>query len=267
MNLNFIKKNDGELSIVFVHGNSLSMKNFVNQFEDARFDDFQIIAVDLPGHGNSYFSKNPETDYRIEELSNSLCEFVNNEMNNDVVLVGSSMGGNIVIEATQKINNLKAMVLFGTSPVSSSTDIAAGFMPTEAISYAFNRDISESQLNDMCRANLGENYEYDNLLKDDIRKTDKNFREFLGASAAKGEFKDEKKIVNELDLPIAIIHGEKDQIANVGYLNKLKIPTLWREEIQIIKNAPHLIHLTNPKEFNSLLHQFINDLNKNHNGK
>ena len=81
MNLNFIKKNDGKLSIVFVHGNSLSMKNFVNQFNDMRFDEFELVAVDLPGHGNSYFSKNPETDYRIEELSNSLVKFVNNEIN------------------------------------------------------------------------------------------------------------------------------------------------------------------------------------------
>ncbi len=250
------------ISIVFIHGNSLSLNSFVNQFNDPLLNKYNLYAVDLPGHGNSLTTTELGTTYSVNLLAESVAQFVNENIETPIILAGNSMGGNVAVEAAPKINNLKAMVLFGSSPVSSPEDIPAGFMQTEAIAYAFKNDISDDQLNDMCRANVGDNYEFDDLLKKDIRRTDKLFRESLGGSAAKGEIADEKRIVEELDVPLAIIHGENDNIANYEYIKKLKAPTLWRGEIQVIKNAPHLVHLTNPKEFNELLIHFLHDLNE-----
>jgi pimeloyl-ACP methyl ester carboxylesterase len=40
-------------AIIFIHGNNLSKDVFNYQFEDPSLNRFNLIAIDLPGHGNS----------------------------------------------------------------------------------------------------------------------------------------------------------------------------------------------------------------------
>jgi len=244
-------------ALIFIHGNSLSSKSFEKQLNSPILRKFNITAIDLPGHGNSMRADNPSREYSVSSLAQAVVEFISSKFHESVILVGHSLGGHVAIEVAAQLKILKGLVFFGTPPVSSPIDIPNGFLPTESFSYAFQDNLNEYKLNKMCRLNLGDSFEYDNMLKNDILNTDKSFRGCLGTSVGKGEFADEIMIVNELKIPVAVFHGELDQVVNIDYIKKLDIPNLWKSEIQIIKNSPHLSHYVNPNEFNTLLNKFI----------
>ena len=47
---------------------------------------------------------------------------------------------------------------------------------------------------------------------------------------------------------------------SIDYLRQLKIPSLWRGEIQLIPGAGHAPHQETPEQFAALLDQFISDI-------
>ncbi len=47
---------------------------------------------------------------------------------------------------------------------------------------------------------------------------------------------------------------------NLGYLEQLSIPTLWRGGVQLIAGAGHAAHQEAPGRFTELLDQFLSDL-------
>lgn len=96
----------------------------------------------------------------------------------------------------------------------------------------------------------------------DIRRTDGRAREYLGRSFGNLCYRDELKAVNELKVPLAIFHGEKDGCINLDYLKKLIMPTLWRGEVQVINDAGHSPQWERPESFNILLETFIENIEK-----
>ena len=59
--------------------------------------------------------------------------------------------------------------------------------------------------------------------------------------------------------PLAIFHGEQDQLLQAGYFEKLNIPTLWKGKVHLI-NSGHCPQIENPEEFNRLLAEFMEDV-------
>ena len=44
-----------------------------------------------------------------------------------------------------------------------------------------------------------------------------------------------KKLVETIDIPFAVIHGENEPFANLEYLETMKWRNLWNNKIHIIK--------------------------------
>jgi pimeloyl-ACP methyl ester carboxylesterase len=91
----------------------------------------------------------------------------------------------------------------------------------------------------------------------DIFRTDGSSRAGLLASIGEGRFADEVAITATLPRPLAILHGDGEQLVSLDYLRTLTIPALWRDEIQLIPGAGHAPHQETPDVFASLLEQFI----------
>jgi pimeloyl-ACP methyl ester carboxylesterase len=67
---------------------------------------------------------------------------------------------------------------------------------------------------------------------------------------------DNRSILNDIDIPILIIHGDSDQIVSLQlgeYLNK----NLRNSQIQIIKDAGHALPFTHFNECNALINDFL----------
>ena len=262
-NLNFVIQNEGEITILFIHGNSLSSKVYSNQFSDPLLKNYKLAAFDFPGHGESPNSTNPQDDYSIAGMASLTADFVKTNISGSVILVGYSSGGNVAIEAAPQIENLKGLVLLGTPPVGKLEDLPKAYLPgIDLEGIFFNDNLYEDKLNLFCRFCNGDVTDYDAAMKDMILKTDKTFRSTLAASVMQNKFGNEVKILEKLKVPVALLLGELDSLINLDYLRGLKIPNLYKGEVQVIKNAPHLLHYTNFTEFNKILKEFVDKITR-----
>lgn len=251
-------------AILFIHGNSQSSSIFINQLEDSILNEnFRLLAIDLPGHGRSDKPVNPEETYSIAGFGEIVKKFCDKLNLKEVLFVGSSLGGHILLEALDELN-AAGIVIFGTPPISTMADFSdALLIGLEDFSYGFAEKFSEENIEFISAAQFSPNFDKNKIpdyIKKDLKVTDSNARVTMGASLQKGDHKDEKEIIKNLKIPIAIIHGKNEIIVKKSYLTSIEAPTLWKNEVSIINNAGHAAQLENPESFNKILSDFANSL-------
>ena len=190
-----------------------------------------------------------------------LAEFAQATDTADAVIVGWSLGGNIAFEAAPALPQAAGYVVFGAPPIASAAQMGEAFLPNPAMSVAFTAAVEPEQARASAASFTapGSTLSLDEFTAD-ILRTDGEARARLFASIGEGRFADEIAIVSTLPRPVAILHGEGEQLVNLNYLQQLAIPTLWRGHVQLIPGAGHALHQEAPAEFADLLEQFIADL-------
>ncbi|MDP1725320.1 MAG: alpha/beta hydrolase [Bacteroidota bacterium] len=239
-------------TIVFIHGNSLSAKTFSEQFNGIK--NIPLLALDLPGHGLSEKALSADKTYSILGYIEVLKHVISELQLTDFILVGHSLGGHIVLEASEELDGLKGLVLFGSPPLGMPPEMDKAFLPNPAIPFLFKEQLSENEINLLCEALT--DIEHKEKIKNEIQIADGDTRSFLAASFAKGQFKNEIELIKNLSVPVAIIYGENDSLISKQYLSELTIPTLWKKEIHLIKNARHSPQMEQANEFNKLISDF-----------
>lgn len=96
----------GDVALVFIHGWSCDSRYWENQI--GFFSDrYQVITIDLAGHGNSSLDR---MDYTMQAFGEDVKAVVDQESITKVILIGHSMGGGVIAEAAllmpDKVNAL-----------------------------------------------------------------------------------------------------------------------------------------------------------------
>ncbi len=252
------QKGQGETSILFIHGNSLNGLMFQKQFNSHLSDKFKLIALDLPGHGNSSKAANPKDTYSLYGYGEVLKDLIAELNLANYYLVGHSLGGHIILDVSEDLDEaMGGVVVFGTPPLASPADMANAFHPNSVLSLAFQEQLADDEAKKL----VGE-YVMGASPEEMIQallNTDPNSRAYVGTSIGKGEIKDEVEIVKNLMKPILMIHGEEDALVNTDYINEIAIPKLWKKRVQVIANSGHSPHWEQPEEFNNLVSTFISE--------
>ena len=110
-NVNYIRygKKSGD-TLVFLHGwgqNIEMMKPVADPFSE----DFDIIIVDLPGHGES---EEPDTVYTVDDFVECIKELLDSLKVKNPILIGHSFGGKTSLLYASKYN-VKKLILFAPS--------------------------------------------------------------------------------------------------------------------------------------------------------
>ena len=95
-------------TILFIHGNSLSNEYFTKQLNSNLNNHFRLIALDLPGHGNSEKSDH----YSFPLLVEVVQEFIKKKITSNFFVVGHSLGGHIASSLLDK-----SFSIFTANPV------------------------------------------------------------------------------------------------------------------------------------------------------
>ncbi len=244
-----------EISLVFIHGNSMSAQMFKHQFEDSRLQAYRCIALDLPGHGKSENLK----QYSFIQNKTSIKNFAEKLKLKDYVIVAHSLGGHFAIQILPKLTGCIAVVLIGTPPLKSPLNMDEAFLSHPVIPLLFKNDLKDRELEVF--ANAVVSGESATLAKKEIKQTDPNFREHIMRSVQNGHLVNEVEILEQTKIAIALFVGQQDAFVNHNYLKDLNLPTLWNKRINSIKDASHTPQLENPIEFNKQLYEFIESLN------
>lgn len=244
-------------AVILIHGNSCSGLCYQRQLNSPLGEKYRLIALDLPGHGDSGRASD-QSMYSLPGYA-AVVAAAATELNvPDAVLVGWSLGGHIALEAHDRLPKAKGFVIFGTPPLAFPPAMDAAFLPNPAVNIGFKAEVTNEEAGAYAQSFFVPNSAADlHPFVADILRTDGSARAGLAASVKPDGYQDEVQIVARLTRPLAILHGESEQLVNAPYIRGLVMPTLWRKQIQIIPNAGHAPHWEQPETFNALLEDFI----------
>ncbi len=236
-------------NIVFLHGNSSSSKVFQAAIEADL--PYNMLAFDLPGHGLSEFSENIN-DYSFDNYKNvSLTQI--KQLKGDVILVGNSLGGHIVIEIAEKVPNLKGIMIMGTAPVKSPLNLEEAITPNEALSVFMTETPSDADINKAMKIGTYQK-KLNTLLVDDFQKTDGKIRTAIALDLIHERLGNEYKMFQQLHCPKMIIQGRQEPTVSALYLHELAKKS--NAELVYLEECGHYPSIEQPKQFVQLLKYF-----------
>ncbi len=249
--------------IVLVHGNSSSSQTFVKELEGPLGQRHRVIALDLPGHGESARPADPAATYCLPGYADIVVGVAQALGVEEAVFVGWSLGGHIVLEASPRLQRAAGFFIYGTPPIAFPPAMAEAFLPHPAMAASFAAELTEEQMDAYVAAFFKPGVAaLPDSFRADIRRTDGQARAGLGGSIRPDGYLDEVAVVASLKQPLAIVQGEHEQLVNVAYLHNLSAPTLWRGAVQIVSDAGHAPHWEQPDPFSSLIESFVADCTK-----
>ena len=243
------KRGSGDLAIVLVHGWSCDRSYFRHQLESLS-DRYTVVSLDLAGHGESTLGRQNST---IALFGEDVAAVVRKLDLKRVVLVGHSMGGDVVVAAARL---LKGRVV-GLIWVDDYKELGSPSSDVEIEAFAaqFRADfpgMADKVVRSLFRADA------DPKLVDGIAKDMASAPPQVGVTSIESSFKYAKEIpgaLAELKLPVIAINADNGP-TNVESLAKHGVKTV------VMPGVGHFLMLEDPKRFNVLLSSAIEDLQK-----
>jgi pimeloyl-ACP methyl ester carboxylesterase/uncharacterized protein YndB with AHSA1/START domain len=108
--LNYRHEGEGKINIIFLHGWSIDSSYWKDQI-DLLKDEYSVYAIDLPGYGDS---KADERDaWSMEEFALDIRDFMKHLQLENIILVGHSMSGGIILDVAVKSSEEEIIALIG----------------------------------------------------------------------------------------------------------------------------------------------------------
>lgn len=200
-------------TLVLVHGFGALKENWVRFATELR-EKYRIVALDLPGHGNS--AKNLSGDYRIESQVAFLARFLDQLGMAKVHLAGNSMGGAIVsMFAARYPEKAASLVLFDPAGV---FDFKAPFQ--DMLAAGVNPLIvrTETEFDYLIRFAMEKPpvipWPFSVVLAEQtIAKADIN--QYIFTQLVSSEAEEFKVLLSKVSAPTLIIWGTEDRVIDV----------------------------------------------------
>lgn len=228
---------NGEQPIIFVHGNVAS-QNWWNHIINDFAEKYRVYTVDLRGHGQS---ETPNSGYTIIQYANDLIDFIEKLELEDVILVGHSMGGAIVMQmAVLAKHNIDKVIMVNPAPVN-------GFVTPEErypliAEYTTNKELLSMSLRAVVPT-LHDQSIFEELLENAFRASHAAISNTKSLSSF--------SIVSELkdwDIPTLLLYGQMDLLVNEAMTdeNAQLIPGVIYKKFA---NVGHSLQVENPNLF------------------
>jgi pimeloyl-ACP methyl ester carboxylesterase len=173
-------------AVVLIHGNSSSSSAFSRQLEGPLGQRFRLIAVDLPGHGQSADAKDPSA-YSLPGHARAVRAALDALGIDEAYFVGWSLGGHITLEMAPDLREPRGFVIFGTPPIASREAMSEAFLPNPAMKFPFQESLDSVEASAYVAAFFRPGFaDIPPFFLDDVLRTDGRARSNLAASLVNG---------------------------------------------------------------------------------
>lgn len=243
-----------DVTLVLVHGfwgNKDTWNRVIAEWDDT----YHIIAIDLPGHGESVSKKT--LGYTITDQTERLSLFLEAKKIKQFYLLGHSMGGAIALRyAANHKNNLKALILIDSMGMQQTK--SDGVMLVEKSDKNPLYDVcTEERLDTLLNYSMHKPPYIPDIIKDALLQ-DKCARRDLEKVIYEDMYKDVNlsDVVNSIDVPTLILWGEKDRMTHVDDAALLH-RTIKGSHLVIFKETGHAPIMEDPEQIANEISKFI----------
>jgi len=252
-NIFYLKGGEGE-TVMLVHGFTADKYTWI-KFASIIVDHYQVIAVDLPGHGESTYSQN--NNYSIHSQVQYLKEIVDKLGINQMHLVGTSMGGRISLSFTHKFQNrVKSLALFN----------AAGVNAPKKSEFSKQLETGKNMFD------IHNRQDFDTLMQLSMKSppflpwpvTSVTARKYIERNPINQKIFnditeslwDSESILEEIQVPVLILWGKEDQLIDVSCVPIFE-KNLPHNSSVILENTGHCPMIEKPVETANHYLEFI----------
>lgn len=246
--------------LVMIHGAGTSKDVFAKQIGTALGEMYRIVALDLPGHGESSNAVDPTATYSFGGFA-KVVSAVLDELDIDRAAVfGWSLGGHVGIEMLATDPRVAGLMITGAPPVNRGPiGLMRGFQMHRDMLLASKERFSDDDVLRFLRLCYREN-EIPVTFVEDVRRADGAARTGVFKATMKGQDSDQKRVVEKSPVPVAVVNGEFEPVARLPYVGNLGYQNLWSGKVHVIPGAGHAPFWEKPDHFNVLLHRFMGDM-------
>lgn len=244
--------------VLLLHGNSTCKEVFRAQTESEVGRTHRLIAIDLPGHGESGNAQSAAT-YCLPGYADAISAVLDFLKVEDVILLGWSLGGHIALELLQRRAGIRGVVLTGAPPFGRGlTGMLRAFHLNPALLLATRARLDRDEIEQLARICFGRGA--DAHLTGMIARTDPKARRALFRSLLQGRGVNQRAAAEQSPVPLAVINGAREPFARLDYLESLDYGHLWDGCCHIIDDCGHAPFLEQPAAFNRLLLRYLREI-------
>jgi pimeloyl-ACP methyl ester carboxylesterase len=247
----------GGLPVLLIHGNSSCRGVFQHQLQGRLAENFRLIALDLPGHGQSSDAPDPMRSYTRSGFADAAIEVLAKLGVTEAVVFGWSLGGHIGIDMVPRFPGMRGLMISGTPPVGRN-NMAQGFVASPHSGVAGRQDLSEADIDAFVEAIFGESLEP--FLRDAVVRADGRFRKRIFEASRAGEGVDQRLTVETSPVPLAVMNGGADRLINLDYVDTVAYANLWDGRCHRLPGLGHAPFWEAPAIFNPVLERFLRDV-------
>ena len=241
--LDYTRKGSGD-TLVLVHG-FLGAKEIFNDVLDELTEKYDVIAVDLPGHGQS---KVERESYSVYDYAREVSEVLRHENISSATWLGHSLGGYIVLAALEKnIFPINKAILAYSTDVCDSEEQKEKRMSQQL-------EISKIGVKQFVDQLIGA------FFSDNAKKETIDFARNIAYQASEEGLiialesmknrSNQHNLIEQLTIPLLVVEGSLDKIVK-------PIKTTNPNILKIETNTAHLGMLEDPQSFSKAIHQFM----------
>lgn len=241
--LNYVRQGSGE-PLVLVHG-FLGSKDVFDEAAAALSKRYDVIQVELPGHGDSAVEKE---HYTVYDYADAVVEVLKHEGIDEVNWLGHSLGGYITLAALETKRFPIKRAILAYSSASPDNDEAKAKRDKQAA------DIRENGVDAYVDGSIA------NFLAPNAQQAHIDKARAIGKRAtAEGLTKaleamktrpDQRTLIDELTLPVLVLQGSEDKAV-------IPIETNNRHIQKVITNTGHLGMIEDTNAFVEAIIEFL----------
>ncbi|WP_433625353.1 alpha/beta fold hydrolase [Chryseobacterium cucumeris] len=245
--IHYKESGSGSTTLIFIHGWLGNTEWWAGQ-QKYFSSQYHIVQMDLAGHGRSDASRQEWTSAKYADDIKAVADAIDS---NEIILVGHSMSGAYVLEASLKISKVKAIILIDTL---KNLDESFTKEQTEEVLSQYRKDFKYTVENILPQFLFAEGTP--RAVKERVQHEFLQHEPELAINALRPLYKtDFKTFSKQVQVPVIAINSDAsptDIEANRKYLKDYDYVT--------IEGVGHYPMLEKPDEFNTILDGVIQKL-------